>query len=52
MEGRGCTTHRLLLRVDGRNPEATSSRLFPVHRLDAAIVTGESHPNSGGEETD
>lgn len=47
-DGRGCATHGLLLRVDCRNPEATSLRLFPVHRLDAAIVTGQSNPNSGG----
>lgn len=48
LEGRGCATHGLLLRAGCRNPEATSPRLFPVHRLDAAVVTGQSGPNSGG----
>lgn len=50
LDGKGCDTHRLLLRVDCGSSEATCSRLFPVHRPDAAIVTGQSNPNSGGEE--
>lgn len=50
LDGQGCDTHSLLLRVDCGSSEATCSRLFPVHRPDAAIVTGQSNPNSGGEE--
>lgn len=48
--GGGGDTHRLLLRVDCGSPEATSSRLFPVHRPDTAVVTGQSNPHSGGGE--
>lgn len=41
-------THRLLLHVDGGSLEATGLRVFPVHRPDEAIVTGQSNPHSGG----
>lgn len=50
LDGRGGDTHRLLLHVDCGSPEATGLTLFPVHRPDQAIVTGQSNPHSGGRE--